>query len=234
MKVPSTSKFNKVLLTSSIGLIGLGFGATAQAENTSELDYHYEASSHSENSHHHASNVVGLFVGGTTTDDSTEFSIGLEYEYHINEHFGVGVILEHTPDSVHFTDGATIALAAFHAHPWRGLRLTTAVGAEIGHGDLAHHGGSTTQHAEDSGHGAVNGHDAPVVHAPITSHSSHKKASLSGHKKAEAAGSDVLVRLGVAYDFEVAESMAIAPTVNVDFVNGEENLVFGMTFSYHF
>jgi hypothetical protein len=233
MKVQSTGKFNKVLLAFSIGLIGLGFGATAQAENSSELDSHYEAASHSEDSHHHASNVVGLFVGGTTTDESTEFSIGLEYEHHINQYFGVGVILEHTPDSVHFTDGATIALAAFHAHPWRGLRLTTAVGAEVGHGDLAHHGGSTTQHAEKPSHGVVNGHDVPDTHAP-TSHSSHGKASLSGHKKAEEAGSDVLVRLGVAYDFEVAESMAIAPTVNVDFVNGEENLVFGMTFSYHF
>lgn len=233
MKAPSTGKFNKVLLASSIGLIGLGFGATAQAENSSALDYHYEATSHSQDSHHHASNVVGLFVGGTTTDESTEFSIGLEYEYHINQYFGVGVILEHTPNSVHFTDGATIALAAFHAHPWRGLRLTTAVGAEVGHGDLAHHDGGTTQHIEESSHGDVNEHDAPAVHAP-TSHSSHKKASLSEHEKAEEAGSDVLVRLGVAYDFEVAESMAIAPTVNVDFINGEENLVFGMTFSYHF
>lgn len=46
--------------------------------------------------------------------------------------------------------------------------------------------------------------------------------------------SETLYRLGAAYDFELPNSFAIAPTVNVDFVDGKETLVFGATLSRHF
>jgi len=220
-------QLSKYLLVSSIGFVGLGITCSAvQAETYSADAEHlnsYASETHADTGHHGAHHVVGLFVGGTTTDETTEFSIGGEYEYHFNQYFGVGVIAEHTIESPHFTDGSTIALAAFYAHPWKGLRLTTAVGAEVGHGDVAHHGGGVTTHAKADDHAVPvdDGHGvdiAPDLHSIDT----------------EEAGSEVLVRLGIAYDFKVTPEMAIAPAVNVDFVDGEENVVYGMVFSYHF
>jgi len=52
--------------------------------------------------------------------------------------------------------------------------------------------------------------------------------SVDGHDD------ETLYRLGAAYDFEIGHSMAIAPTVNVDFVDGKENIVFGAVLSRHF
>ena len=43
-----------------------------------------------------------------------------------------------------------------------------------------------------------------------------------------------LYRLGAAYDFEITDSLALAPTVNVDFVKNREILVFGLVLSTHF
>ena len=43
-----------------------------------------------------------------------------------------------------------------------------------------------------------------------------------------------LYRLGASYDFEITKSIAIAPTVNVDFVDDKKNIVFGMVFLKHF
>ncbi|MEE9302812.1 MAG: hypothetical protein V3U84_03410 [Thiotrichaceae bacterium] len=201
------------ILASSICLIGLGITSVAQADSYSDIEE--QASQGHSDSDHHVAHVVGIFLGGTTTDESTEFSFGAEYEYHFSKYVGVGIIAEHTPDSPHFTDGSTIALAALYIHPWRGLRLTTAIGADIGHGDEVHEVEEETGHAEVD----EDGHEIePSHHSPET----------------EEAGSAVLVRLGVAYDFKVADSMTIAPSVNVDFVDGEENVVYGMVFSYHF
>ena len=45
---------------------------------------------------------------------------------------------------------------------------------------------------------------------------------------------ETLFRLGASYDFELANSFAIAPTFNVDFVDGKENYVFGAVLSKHF
>lgn len=211
---PSTTK---LVLASSLAL-SLGLISNAYAEGHPAVDAH-APQAHAA-AHHHPTHAFGVFFGGTTTSDSTDFSVGAEYEYRFNQHFGAGIIYENTPDSPHFTNGASIALAAFHAHPWRGLRLTTAVGAEVGHGDEVHH-------VESGGHDAVAGdHDAP---APVA----HARAA-EGHEAPKKAGAEVLVRLGIAYDFEVASNFAVAPTVNVDFVNGQENVVYGMVFTYHF
>ena len=152
-------------------------------------------------SSHHTPHVVGIFLGGVRTDESTEFSFGAEYEYHFHQNIGVGVIVEHTLESAHFSNGATVALAAIHLHAFHGLRVTTAVGAEVGHGNEVH--------------------EAEVI--------------AHGHREpAEQAGSEFMVRLGLAYDFNVTKEITVAPTVSVDFVSGEENVVFGTVFSYHF
>jgi len=45
--------------------------------------------------------------------------------------------------------------------------------------------------------------------------------------------STTLYRLGAAYDFELGK-FAVAPTVNVDFVDGHEAVVYGLVISRHF
>lgn len=44
---------------------------------------------------------------------------------------------------------------------------------------------------------------------------------------------EFLVRVGAAYDFHV-KSFSISPTINVDFVDGEEILVYGLSFGRGF
>lgn len=221
-------QLNKFILVSSIGFISLGTYSIAQAELLSDAEHSvpHASESHSDTMHHGAHHIVGLFVGGTTTDESTEFSVGAEYEYHFSQYFGIGVIGEHTIESPHFTDGSTIALAALYTHPWRGLRITTAVGAEVGHGDEVHHAEATGQ-----GHAQAKVNDHGQTETKVDDHG---HTSPSHSSEAEEAGSELLVRLGFAYDFKVTPSIAIAPAVNIDFVDGEENVVYGMVFSYHF
>ena len=45
---------------------------------------------------------------------------------------------------------------------------------------------------------------------------------------------EAVFRVGSAYDLPVGSWAAIAPTLNVDFVNGESNLVFGAALLIHF
>lgn len=132
--------------------------------------------------HEYPSHVVGLFLGGTDEDEgSTEFTFGGEYEYRFSQYFGVGGVVERTPDG-HHGDGVTVALAALHLHPMGALRLTGGIGREM-----------------------VDGHE-----------------------------DETLYRLGAAYDFELPNSFALAPTFDIDFVDGKENFVFGVTLSRHF
>ena len=43
-----------------------------------------------------------------------------------------------------------------------------------------------------------------------------------------------LFRAGAAYEFEIAERWSITPEFNVDFVDGDEVLVYGLSFGYGF
>ena len=43
-----------------------------------------------------------------------------------------------------------------------------------------------------------------------------------------------LFRAGAAYELEIAESWSITPEFNVDFVDGDEVLVYGLSFGYEF
>ena len=45
---------------------------------------------------------------------------------------------------------------------------------------------------------------------------------------------EFLVRLGVAYEFEMGGSWSLTPEFNVDFVDGEEAAVFGVSLGYGF
>lgn len=51
------------------------------------------------------------------------------------------------------------------------------------------------------------------------------------HREGE---TEFLFRAGVAYEFELSERWAVIPEVNVDFVDGEEAFVFGLSFGFGF
>jgi hypothetical protein len=69
-------------------------------------------------------NSVGLFLGATIKESETEGSIGVKYERRLEERYGLGVILEYTPDLAE----RFVTLPALFVHPWRQLSLTLAPG----------------------------------------------------------------------------------------------------------
>lgn len=56
----------------------------------------------------------------------------------------------------------------------------------------------------------------------------------AGSEMVEDGDNETLVRLGLGYDFKLPNGFAFAPTVNVDFVDNNEALVFGVVLSRHF
>ena len=74
---------------------------------------------------------LGLFLGVTTKEGESGFSLGFDYEYRLNLKFGVGGTLEFT--AADFRE--SIAAASFYYHPWRKLKLVAAAGVEIGRAD---------------------------------------------------------------------------------------------------
>ena len=72
-------------------------------------------------------NIVGGFLGLTTSDGETGPSIGFDYEYRRSLKFGIGGMLEYT--GANFREG--IVAFAFYWHPQGRLRLTGATGIDI-------------------------------------------------------------------------------------------------------
>lgn len=72
--------------------------------------------------HEHA-NELAVFLGGTTENDETHFTIGGEYERRLGERFGLSFVAEHVSD----TD-AWVFLAPFSFRPVRGLGLKLYAG----------------------------------------------------------------------------------------------------------
>jgi hypothetical protein len=73
--------------------------------------------------------VPGVFVGLTSGNGETDYTVGLEYEYRFTRLVGLGVIAETTPKAK-AGDGISVALAALHIHPLGDWRLTAAYGFE--------------------------------------------------------------------------------------------------------
>ena len=88
---------------------------TAQAQIDVEFD---------ENKRHHLSVVFG----GTTLFDAEEtaFTLGVDYEYRINELIGVGGVVEYAFGDI----DATTLLAVADIHLWKGLALQAGPGVE--------------------------------------------------------------------------------------------------------
>ena len=71
-------------------------------------------------------NHLSVLVAGTFVDSEEGATFGLDYEYRLNERWGVGAVLERAFGSV----DATTALAVADIHVWRGLAIQTGPGVE--------------------------------------------------------------------------------------------------------
>ena len=79
--------------------------------------------------HKPITHTVGVFTGVTINDGESDSSYGLEYEYKLNQDWGVGLVYEKTPDA-HHEDGITVTLASVYAHPTANWRIGFGVGQE--------------------------------------------------------------------------------------------------------
>ena len=73
-------------------------------------------------------NHAALFMGATITDDYTDPTVGVEYEYRtpfMDRKIGIGVVVEQLLDH-----DATIAVAGVVIHPWKDLKVNLSAGIE--------------------------------------------------------------------------------------------------------
>lgn len=85
-----------------------------------EEDHH----GHVADKHHHKKHHIVVFDGATTnfSHHSTGYSLGIDYEYHLNDWIGVGAIGEYIFDN----DGEFVAGLPVFFHPVKGLKLIVA------------------------------------------------------------------------------------------------------------
>lgn len=72
-------------------------------------------------------NVVSVILGGTTNDDESASTIGLDFERRIHPLLGVGAVVEYVTDDL---DAFTL-IGALDFHLWRGLMIQTGPGVEF-------------------------------------------------------------------------------------------------------
>lgn len=105
-----------------LGLIALFLALPAQAFAQIDVEYH-------EDKPHHLSVIVG---GSYIKEiDDTFFTLGVDYEYRVNELIGLGIVAEQTFGEVE----ATTLLAVSDIHLWRGLALQVGPGVEFVDGE---------------------------------------------------------------------------------------------------
>ena len=76
-----------------------------------------------------AKHYPGVFIGASHTDGTTDYALGVEYEYKFTETLGAGVAWERTPDG-HDGDGVNVAVGSFFYHPTPAWRFGIGVGEE--------------------------------------------------------------------------------------------------------
>jgi hypothetical protein len=106
----------RTLLAASL-LHGVAAAAPASESQEAEAGVH----------HRHD---VALFLGAAIRDEEeTEsgFALGLEYQYRLHRFLGVGALVEGELGDLR----DVLLVAPISLHPWRGLRLVVAPGAEI-------------------------------------------------------------------------------------------------------
>jgi hypothetical protein len=103
-----------------LSLLAVGLSLFNTAGAATKPDSHHDIL------HHH---VPGLFLGVTSGDGEDTFTVGLEYEYMLNQHFGIGAVYERSPDR-HHGDGTAIGLLTLNWHPQGAWRILAGAGRE--------------------------------------------------------------------------------------------------------
>lgn len=122
-------------------------------------------------------NTIELFLGASSGDGDSGFTMGPTYERRLSELIGIGFFNEYAMGDM---DKWSIGLPVFF-HPNEGWRFVVAPG-------MQHKGGDT----------------------------------------------DFLLRAGVGYELELAESWIVVPQLNLDFADGDTIYVFGASIGYRF
>ncbi len=186
------SRHRIFVLGTAACLLGLAisFAPAFAGEHEEEQHAHAEAAEHLEHGdhafhRHHLSIFLGVTdgeierhaeagaeseEGSVIVEDSRVFSVGLDYEYRLNQHWGIGALVDYVGKDRSWVAGIPLTL-----HPGGSWKLLAAPGFE-------------NKDDEDR---------------------------------------EFLVRLGVMYDFEVG-GYTITPVFNVDLVDDEEVLVYGL------
>jgi len=77
--------------------------------------------------HHYHKHHVAVFLGNTHDYHGEDaFTVGVDYEYRLHEYFGIGALIDHAGESIN----STILGGGVFIHPWKNLRLLTALGNE--------------------------------------------------------------------------------------------------------
>jgi len=100
------------------GLLALLFMMPAQAFAQIDVEFHEEKPHH-----------LSVVIGGSHINaiDETVFTLGVDYEYRINELIGFGFVIEQAFGEV----DATTLIAVSDIHLWRGLALQVGPGIEF-------------------------------------------------------------------------------------------------------
>jgi|GEM_PF-6440248 len=101
----------------------------AAAEEADHKDQHAEHAEHAFHRHH-----LSVFIGNTENEDNRDAdTFGVGYDYRLGQYHGIGVMVEYV--GAHDTVTAVVPL---QLHPWEGLKVFGAPGAEFedGHAKL--------------------------------------------------------------------------------------------------
>ena len=158
----------------------------------------------------------GVFVGPTSNfhTEHTDFTLGADYEFHVNKYFGVGVIA----DFVFADHSETLLMSGLFFHPFGSFKINIGNGIAIA--EAVDHSDSHSTETDDH-------HDSHGHHVELLTGGSSEGAETSGSE------THYVFRAGVGYDFHVG-SLTLTPIVNLDVINGHNALAYGITFGYGF
>jgi len=156
----------------------------ARVETTPPHGSHGDAAE----AHEFHRNHLGVFLGGTTLQEQSGFTLGGDYERRFHRNLGVGIQAEHAFGTVKDT---VVVFPVFFHPGTNGLRLAAGPGF------------SRENEEEPGREGGVS----------------------PGTRKV----TEFLWRFQILYDFEVGERVTITPNIALDFVNGRQFFVYGVT-----
>lgn len=107
----------------AVVVIGVVLGEGLSVAGQSEEEHHEERRPHH----------ISVLSSGTTNDEETAFTLGLDYEYRVSEMLGLGAVAEYAFEDI----DAWTFLAVADIHLWRGLAIQTGPGIEFIDGDGA-------------------------------------------------------------------------------------------------